>query len=426
MGRKPQPGQGRAENSLMAQPGDEWEADDATFSGILARVVRVADNSEVVYAMFPNGNIVRLVASGPTLIEPDDVVLVGDSRWLVVESALWSEPRGVGIVRKSLDDRLLIEAPGGLLMTDHVGDVQVSVGNTVLYSTKEGAVEVIDEQPMRARDHGDDDIDDVSRFEFTDTEGSLTYDDFGGSSAIVERARHIIETQFNHKEQLDLIKARPVRGVLFAGDPGTGKTYLGRVIASQSDAAFFLVSGPAIVSKYVGDTEQLLRRIFEEAQSRERAIVFFDEIDSIASERNEGSHEASDRLVAQLLTEMDGFSQAKGNVIVLAATNRPDRIDPALRRPGRFDWEIKFGLPNAEDRLAILEVDARRLTTIGPLPLEDVAQESNGWSGAELASIWTEAALLAARGGRPAIDGEDVLEAFAVVTSTRDGKQNDS
>lgn len=407
----------------MAKPGDEWVADDATFAGALARVVRVAENSEIVYAMFQNGNIVRLVADGPTLIEADDVVLVGDGRWLVVEDDLWQEPRGVGVVRKKLDDRLVVEAPGGLLITDQVGDIELAAGNTILYSSHEGAVEVLDESPMRIRDR-DEDVDDVTRFEFSASKGDLGYDDFGGYSVVVERARHIIETQFNYKTRLDEIKARPVRGVLFSGPPGTGKTYLARVIAAESDAAFFLVSGPAIVSKFVGDTEHLLRGIFREAESRERAIVFFDEIDSIASERNEGSHEASDRLVAQLLTEMDGFNQAQGNVIVLAATNRPESIDPALRRPGRFDWEIMFGLPDAEDRLAVLEVDARRLTTLGPLPLESLAEQSAGWSGSELASIWTEAALLAARDDRSAIDGEDVLQAFLVVSSTREGKKS--
>lgn len=401
-------------------------ADDATFGGALARVVRVAENSEVVYAMFQNGNVIRLVASGPTAIEPDDVVLVGDGRWLLVEDDLWHEPRGIGVVRKQLDDnRLLIEAAGGLLVTDRAGDVPVAAGNTVLFSGREGAVEVLAELPMRVRDR-DDDVDDISRFDFTAAKGDLKYTDFGGYRGVVERARHILETQFNHKDRLDQIKARPVRGVLLSGPPGTGKTYLARVIAAESDAAFFLVSGPAIVSKYVGDTEQILRRIFQEAQTRPRAIVFFDEIDSIAGERNEGSHEASDRLVAQLLTEMDGFSQAEGNVIVLAATNRPDRIDPALRRPGRFDWEITFGLPDADDRLAILEVDARRFSTVEPLPLESIADESAGWSGAELASIWTEAALLAARDDRPAIDGEDLMEALSVVATTRQERRHDA
>jgi transitional endoplasmic reticulum ATPase len=261
-------------------------------------------------------------------------------------------------------------------------------------------------------------VDSVARFEFTPDKGSLRYDQFGGYPEVVARARQLIETQFEHRELLQAIGAKPVRGVLMSGPPGTGKTYLAKIIAAEADASFFLVSGPSIVSKYVGDTEHLLRQIFEAAETRERAIVFFDEIDSIAGERNEGSHESSDRLVAQLLTEMDGFRESIGNVIILAATNRPDRIDPALRRPGRFDWEVSFGLPSAEDRLAILEVDARRLSTNSDLPLEEVADLTEGWSAAKLASIWTEAALLAATDRRDSIDAEDLLAAFAIVAKT--------
>lgn len=405
----------------MAEPGDEWVADDDSFGGALARVVRVADNACVVYAKFANGNAVRLVADAPTLIDVDDVVLVSDDRWVVVERELWQEPRGVGVVRKRDGDRLVIEGPVGLVVTDQAGAIDVVPGNTVLYSLAEGAVEVLDPNPMRARDR-DDDPDDVARFEFTPEKDSLSYRQFGGYSAVVSRARHIIETQFDRKDYLDRIRARPVRGVLLSGPPGTGKTYLARVIAAETDAAFFLVSGPSIVSKFVGDTEQLLRQIFQAAQSRDRAIVFFDEIDSIAGERTEGSHEASDRLVAQLLTEMDGFNQSVGNVIVLAATNRPDHIDPALRRPGRFDWEISIDLPSLDDRLAILEVDSVRLSTSGTLPLEEIADGSDGWSAARLASIWTEAALLAARDRREAIDGEDLLAAFEIVDQQERGE----
>lgn len=407
----------------MADAGDEWEADDASFTGSLARVTRVAENTRVIYAEYPNGALARLQASGVTDIDPGDVVLIGDGRWRVVEPDLWHEPTGIGIVRSSLEGgRLLIEAPGGLLTTDTLGNVPARPGNTVIYTVRGGATEIISEQPVRVRD-ATDDTTDISRFDYTNKKGDLRYSDFGGYPDVVARARHILETQFDCHSHLDEIGARPVRGVLLAGPPGTGKTHLARVIAAESNASLFLVSGPAIVSKYVGDTEEILRKIFAEAQSRERAIVFFDEIDSIAGERNEGSHEASDRLVAQLLTEMDGFNESSGNVIVLAATNRADRIDPALTRPGRFDWTITFKLPTVEDRLSILEVDAERLSTIPPLPLEEIAAATDGWSGAELASVWTEAALLAAEGNRSAIDGEDMLAAYLVTKQVREEKK---
>ncbi len=177
---------------------------------------------------------------------------------------------------------------------------------------------------------------------------------------------------------------------------------LARIIAAQSGAVFYEVSGPEIFSKWYGQSEELLRKLFKDAARQERAIIFFDEIDSVAGQRDDDAHEASKRVVAQLLTLMDGF-QPDDNVVVVATTNRPDDIDVALRRPGRFDWEIDFPLPNLDDRVAILEAAALRLKTVDPLPHEAAALQTVGWSGAELAAIWSEAALLAVTDRRAAI-----------------------
>lgn len=167
------------------------------------------------------------------------------------------------------------------------------------------------------------------------------------------------------------IGAKPVKGVLFTGAPGTGKTHLARIIADVSGAVFYQVSGPSIVSKWVGDSEETLRRLFEDAAKRECAIIFFDEIDSIAARRSSDSNGESKRVVAQLLTLLDGF-KPDSNVIVIAATNRVEDIDEALLRPGRFDWEIAFDLPTERDRLEILKMKAGELQVGDELPIDDL------------------------------------------------------
>ena len=193
---------------------------------------------------------------------------------------------------------------------------------------------------------------------------------------------------------------------------------LARIIASRSSAAFYEISGPAIFSKWYGQSEELLRKLFKTASEQERAIIFFDEIDSVAAQRGDGSHEASKRVVAQLLTLMDGFTP-DNNVVVIAATNRPQDLDIALRRPGRFDWEIEFPYPDEDDRLDILLKTARRLSTSDPLPHAEIAAMSAGWSAAELAHIWKEAALLAVQDRRDKIFEEDYVGGFERVSRYR-------
>jgi transitional endoplasmic reticulum ATPase len=225
---------------------------------------------------------------------------------------------------------------------------------------------------------------------------------------LVARARELIEAPLKHHALLREIKAKPVKGVLFAGESGTGKTMLARIIASEAGATFFLVNGPDIISKWYGDSQRILGAIFRRAMSEDRAIIFFDELDSIAGHRTDESHEESQRVVARLLTLMDGFTLAS-NLIIIAATNRPKAIDKALLRPGRFDWQLNFPLPDLDSREAILRAACCRLSAQGDLPHDRVAAKTEGWTGADLTAIFSEAALLAAKDGRSILITEDYL-----------------
>ena len=284
----------------------------------------------------------------------------------------------------------------------------------------EGVVRVLSEDPIKYIELPAIDEEVVNRFRVDgSSDRHLSFEDFGGLSSVVERARELIELPLARHQELAEIGARSIKGVLFTGPPGSGKTMLARIIAAQADAAFFEISGPEVFSKWYGQSEELLRRIFEAAAKEQRAIIFFDEIDSVAGHRDDDAHEASRRVVAQLLTLMDGFDSTS-NVVVIAATNRPQDLDVALRRPGRLDWEIEFPLPRAADRLDILTKTAQKLQTLDPLPHEFVVTRTDGWSSAELAAIWTEASLLAVADKRSAIFVEDYIGGFERVARQRD------
>ncbi len=223
---------------------------------------------------------------------------------------------------------------------------------------------------------------------------SITYDDIGGLKEEVEDIREMIEIPMKHPEVFERIGISPPKGVLLYGPPGTGKTLLAKALANELDAHFKVINGPEIMSKYYGESEKQLREIFEEAEKNSPAIVFIDEIDSIAPSRDEVSGEAERRIVAQLLTLMDGL-KGRGNVVVIAATNRPNSIDSALRRPGRFDREIAINPPSRDGRLEILDVHTRGMPLDKDVSLKRIADISHGFTGADLEVLSKEAAMKA-------------------------------
>lgn len=224
------------------------------------------------------------------------------------------------------------------------------------------------------------------------TTTSVTYDDVGGLEDELKRVREIIELPLKHPELFDRLGIDAPKGVLLYGPPGTGKTLIAKAVASESGANFYSIQGPEIMSKYYGQSEEKLREKFEEAEKTAPSIIFIDEIDSIAPKREEVMGETERRVVAQMLTLMDGLG-GRGQVIVIGATNREDAIDPALRRPGRFDREIEIGVPTLSGRKEILQIHTRGMPLSSDVDLDMLANSTHGYVGADLASLAREAAM---------------------------------
>ena len=240
----------------------------------------------------------------------------------------------------------------------------------------------------------------------TDKKNRITYEEIGGLGVEITAMREIVELPLRHPELFARLGVEPHSGVLLYGPPGCGKTLLAKVIASESDANMYLINGPEIMNKYYGETEARLREIFKEAKDNSPSIIFIDEIDAIAPKREEAYGDVEKRVVAQLLALMDGLTE-RGNVIVLGASNRPDSIDPALRRPGRFDREMEISVPNADGRLEILHIHTRGMPLSDDIDLKNLASELHGYTGADIKSLCRESAIKAIRRYLPEIDLEN-------------------
>jgi len=231
----------------------------------------------------------------------------------------------------------------------------------------------------------------------------ITYDELGGLKNEILKIREMVELPMRHPELFDKIGVEAPKGVLLYGPPGTGKTLLAKAVAGETNAHFISLSGPEIMGKYYGESEEKLREIFTQAEENSPSIIFIDEIDSIAPKRDEVSGDVEKRIVAQLLTLMDGM-KSRGKVVVIAATNRPDSIDPALRRPGRFDREIEIGIPDDKERFEILSIHTRGMPIDEKVDLEQISKSTHGFVGADLEALSKEAAMRSLRRILPEID----------------------
>ncbi len=230
----------------------------------------------------------------------------------------------------------------------------------------------------------------------------VTYEDIGGLDEEIKKIREMVELPLKHPEIFERLGIEPPKGVLLHGPPGTGKTLLAKAVANETNAHFILINGPEVMSKYYGQSEENIRKKFEEAEKNAPSIIFIDEIDAIASKREEVHGEVEKRVVAQLLALMDGL-QARGKVVVIAASNIPNTLDPALRRPGRFDREVEIGVPGKEGRLNVLKIHTRNMPLAKNVILKEIANITHGFVGADLAALAKEAAMIVLRRALPEI-----------------------
>ena len=234
----------------------------------------------------------------------------------------------------------------------------------------------------------------------------ITYEDIGGLHEEIQRIREMVELPLRHPELFQRLGIEPPRGIFLFGPPGCGKTLLAKAVANESDANFYVISGPEIMSKFYGESEARLREIFQKAHESAPSIIFIDEMDAIAPKREEVTGEVERRVVAQLLSLMDGMG-SRGNIIVIGATNRPNAIDPALRRPGRFDREIEIGVPDRQARYEILQIHTRNMPLAKDVDLQKLANLSHGYTGADQSALCREAAMKTLRRYLPEINLEE-------------------
>ncbi|MGC8665539.1 MAG: CDC48 family AAA ATPase [Conexivisphaera sp.] len=361
---------GKSSTAAQAWPSEETPSDSIRIDGITRRNAGVSLNDYVEIR-----RVKRRVA--------EKVVLSSVGEELKVDEDFLS----------FLKNRLI----GMPLHQDNIASV-VLLGNPVRFkviSLKPSTIAVVDESTEI-----------VVERSLPAIEGErVTYDDIGGLSDQLMKLREMVELPLRHPEFFRRLGIDPPRGVLLYGPPGCGKTLIAKALANESGAKFFVISGPEVMSKFYGESEARLREIFREAKEKAPSIIFIDEIDAIAPKREEVTGEVEKRVVAQLLALMDGM-EAMSNIIVIGATNRIDDIDPALRRPGRFDREIEIGVPNQQGRLEILQIHTRGMPLAKDVDLKEVSRITHGYTGADLKALCREAAMNALRRTLP----KDYLE----------------
>jgi transitional endoplasmic reticulum ATPase len=352
----------------------------------------------------------------PSTLSPDsgDAILVDGREVIgVIDPIGANRGNSIGIVKQEIGDRVVVEQGGRLVVYEVGDDVSVDPGYTVEISNAGIVREVIEttaiqrESPHPASTDIGEYIDDLR---FPSDELEVGFEHFGGMSDHLRYVQKRVDLLLNRREEIEQMGRQPTLGALFHGEPGTGKTHFAKILASESDADFYRIRGPEIVSKWVGDTEEILRELFEHASDNAPAILFFDELDSLGSERGDGPNQQfGNRIVAQLLSLMDGIDQEQDGLLIIGSTNRIEDIDQALLRSGRLDWKIEFEIPDYQGRIEIFEsLRQQGYDVAESVDPEEIASLTDGWTGAQLSSLLDEAVIVALSSGREQITTTDL------------------
>lgn len=406
----------RSTRKCPGRVGDSWYIFGMDVSnGRLGRV-RHVDGSRV-YANVAGGLAWFDWSEADSLRRGQVILMPEEGPPEIVADELWVAGNDTGSVRAVTDEVALIEVDGKLRSFAHRSGQPWRTGQTVLIEDDGTPGEAILDDPVDRFGIGESREFDVESL-LRGSDLDITLEDFGGNPHLVRRARQLVDAALDLDGRYRAIGAKPIKGVLFAGPAGTGKTFLAQALANYAEANFYNIGGPELVDQYVGQSERRLREVFEHAHANRPSILFFDEVDSMFSQRADDTPEYANRLVGQFLSLLDGF-RAHGGVMVIATTNLPGRLDRALLRPGRFGHEIAFELPDETARREVLQASSRRLRFSTQVDLEGLAGETAGWSSADLASIWTEAALMAHADGRDSLCDEDVFGAHSKIKAAK-------
>lgn len=348
-------------------------------------------------------------------LDADDLSFVGTA------STASTRRNDLGTVKRELGNYALVEINNTTQKIWNPNQVPIKSGDVVEIGDANTIIDSYSDVDLSSTPFGPDNDSLIQSFkeataEEKDEEDVLSFDDFGGMTLQQNQFRERARLFLREDDALDEVGTEPRMGALFYGPPGTGKTHFARILSDSLSAQFYRIRGPEIVSKGVGDTERLIRDIFDDAEKESPSIIFFDEIDSIAVERgDEGTRDFSQRIVAQLLAVIDGFDGAQENVFLIAATNQREEIDNALLRPGRFDWEVHFPAPDKEHREEIfqtLQHEYKISDDVSDEVIGEIMKKTDGWTGADLRAMLNEAGILCVSDDRDEIRDRDVLKAY--------------